>query len=65
MFFLFSTDPYYFAQVSEFARTFMADQIRYARNAFQAQHTPYRDYVLAELKELEDKIPDLKYAFED
>ena len=65
MFFLFSTDPHYFRQVSEFARTFMGDQIRYARNAFQAENTPYRESVLAELKTLEDKIPDLKYAFED
>ncbi len=65
MFFLFSTDPHYFSNVSEFARTYMEDQIRHAREAFQAADTPFRDYVLAELKKLEDKIPDLKYAYED
>jgi phage shock protein A len=43
----------------------MEDQIRHAREAFQAADTPFRDYVLAELKKLEDKIPDLKYAYED
>ncbi len=64
MFSLFFTDPHYFMQVSEFARTYMADQIRYARNAFEAADTPYRESVLAQLKELEDKIPGLKYAFE-
>lgn len=57
-------DPYYFAQVSEFARTYVADQIRYIRTQFQASNSPYRESVLAELLELENAIPDMKYAFE-
>ncbi|KAL8857507.1 MAG: hypothetical protein Q9178_006002 [Gyalolechia marmorata] len=61
--FRFSLPP--LTKVSEFARTFMGDQVRYARNAFQAENASYREYVLAELKKLEDKIPELKYAFED
>ena len=43
----------------------MGEQIRYARNAFSAQNAPFRESVMKQLKELEDKIPDLKYAFED
>ena len=57
-------DPHYFAQVSEFARTWMADRINYARSQFGTANTAERDYVMAELKKLEDKIPGLKYAFE-
>ncbi|CAJ2504126.1 Uu.00g115200.m01.CDS01 [Anthostomella pinea] len=57
--------PYYFSQVSEFARNWAGDTIRYIRTQFQASSSPYRDYVLSELKKIEDKIPDMKYAFED
>lgn len=59
------TDPYYFGQVSEFARTFVSDQVNYIRGQFEASNSEYRDYVLAELQKIEDKIPDLKYPFED
>ncbi len=57
--------PYYFQQVSEFARTYVANQIRVIRQAFAAQNSPYRDSVLTELLEIENKIPDMKSAFED
>lgn len=43
---------------------YMSNRIREARSAFQADDAPFRDYVLAELQSLEDKIPDLKYSFE-
>lgn len=57
-------DPHYFAQVSEFARTWMAGRIAHTRAQFGASSSPMREYVLDELKKLEDKIPDLKYPFE-
>lgn len=57
-------DPYYFQQVSEFARTWVADRIRFARARFQATNSPFRESVLAELLEIENAIPDMKYAFE-
>lgn len=43
----------------------MGNQIAYAVAAFQDSNTTYREDVLAELKRLQGKIPDLKYAFED
>jgi len=58
-------DPHYFRDVSEFARTYMADRIRYVRNAYRSGSSPFRDYVLAEIKRIEDQIPKMKYAFED
>jgi hypothetical protein len=57
-------DPYYFSLVSEFARTYVADQITYIRAQFQASNSPYRESVMAELLELENAIPDMEYAFE-
>ena len=42
----------------------IGDCIREARQEFQATDTPFRDFVLAELKGVEDKTPDLKYPFE-
>ncbi len=57
--------PYYFQQVSEFARTYVANQIRVIRQEFAAQDSTYRDSVLTELLEIESKIPDMRYAFED
>ena len=57
-------DPYYFAQVSEFARTYVADRIRSIRMQFQASNNPHRESVLAELLEIENAILDMKYPFE-
>ena len=57
--------PYYFQQVSEFARIYVANQIRVIRQAFAAQDSTYRDSVLTELLEIENQIPNMKYAFED
>jgi hypothetical protein len=57
-------DPYYLSLVSEFARTYVADQITYIRAQFQTSNSPYRESVMAELLELENAISDLKYAFE-
>ncbi|KAI0157094.1 hypothetical protein GGR52DRAFT_586914 [Hypoxylon sp. FL1284] len=57
--------PHYFGQVSAFARTWTGDQIRYVRAQYQASTSPYRDYVLSELKKIENKIRDMKYEFED
>ncbi|KAK1752214.1 hypothetical protein QBC47DRAFT_433206 [Echria macrotheca] len=57
--------PHYFRQVSEFTRTYMADRIRYVRNAYASDGSPFREYVLAEIKRIEDQIPNMKYAFED
>jgi hypothetical protein len=59
------TDPYYFQQVSEFARTYVADQIRYIRSQFSASTSPYRESVLRELLEIENQIPKMRYPFED
>ncbi|KAL5330730.1 hypothetical protein ACEPPN_000250 [Leptodophora sp. 'Broadleaf-Isolate-01'] len=58
-------DPYYFGQVSQFSRTWVADQIRYIRLQFQASTSPYRDSVLKDLLDIENQIPNMKYAFED
>ncbi|KFY90758.1 hypothetical protein V498_05840 [Pseudogymnoascus sp. VKM F-4517 (FW-2822)] len=44
--------PHYFIQVSQFARTYMDNQIEYAVTAFQDSNATYREYVLAELKRL-------------
>lgn len=57
--------PYYFGQVSEFALTWVSDHIAYVREQFEATDSPSRDYVLAELKEIENEIPRMKYAWED
>lgn len=43
----------------------MADRVRYVRNAYGSGSSPFRDYVLAEIKRIEDQIPKMKYAFED
>lgn len=51
--------------VPEFARTYVANQIRVIREEFAAQDSLYRDSVLVELREIENKIPDMKYAFEN
>lgn len=42
----------------------MTTHIRRARTAFQGTELPYRDSILEQLKNLEDKIPKLKYPFE-
>ncbi|KAK6950778.1 hypothetical protein Daesc_007303 [Daldinia eschscholtzii] len=69
--------PYYFGQVSEFVRNYVSelfsrlslpivsDSIRYIRQQYEASNDPNRESVLKELQEIEDKIPDMKYAFED
>ncbi|RYP81113.1 hypothetical protein DL770_005976 [Monosporascus sp. CRB-9-2] len=57
--------PYYFSAVSEFARTWAANQIRYIRGRYQANSRAHRrEDVLKELQEIEDDIPNWKYAFE-
>lgn len=58
--------PYYFSQVSEFARTWASDQIDWVRTQYDANPDAYdRENVLKELKEIENDIPNWKYAFED
>ncbi|OAQ69059.1 hypothetical protein VFPPC_13779 [Pochonia chlamydosporia 170] len=57
--------PTYFAQVSEFARTYVADQVRFICRRFGTQTTEMAASVLLELDEIEDRIPKLKYKFED
>ncbi|KAI9927170.1 hypothetical protein MW887_003554 [Aspergillus wentii] len=42
-------DPYYFQQVSEFARTYVSDQIRAIRNAFRETNSPLRESIEREL----------------
>jgi hypothetical protein len=59
------TDPYYFQQVSQFARTYITEQIRVIRREYTSSTSPYRESVLKEVLEIENKIPDMKYAFED
>lgn len=41
------------------------DSITYIREQFQVSNSPYRDYVLAEVKKIEDKISTIKYAWKD
>ncbi|KAI1852652.1 hypothetical protein JX266_002193 [Neoarthrinium moseri] len=58
--------PYYFSQVSLFARQWASEQIseirrQYNANPLAANH----DEVLKELKELEDSLTEWKYKFED
>jgi hypothetical protein len=60
-----STDPYYFGQVSQFARTYIAAEIRYIREQFRNSQSRFRDSVLQGLLEIENEIPNMKYSFED
>ncbi|KAK4043860.1 hypothetical protein C8A01DRAFT_31960 [Parachaetomium inaequale] len=58
--------PYYFSQVSQFARDWASTQIAYIREQYNANPRAYnREKVLKQLKEIEDDIPNWKYAFED
>ncbi|KAK3177854.1 hypothetical protein K4F52_009406 [Lecanicillium sp. MT-2017a] len=58
--------PYYFSQVSEFARTWGSDQVEWAIARYEANPRAYnREEVLKELKEIQNDIPNWKYAFED
>lgn len=59
------TDLNYFGQVSEFARTWVSDSVNYIRTQFRVGNREYRDYMLSELKKINDKIPGMKYPFED
>lgn len=59
------SDPHYFSQVSDFARTWATEHIREVREGFQASPVQYRQSVLRDLSELEDRIPDMRYPFED
>ncbi|KAK5658413.1 hypothetical protein OQA88_2390 [Cercophora sp. LCS_1] len=55
---------HYFGQVSEFARDWLYARVQQVRTAYQAVGTPFRDYVLDELKIIESKISDCYYPFE-
>ncbi|KAK7403922.1 hypothetical protein QQX98_010292 [Neonectria punicea] len=57
--------PQYFGMVSEFARDFVSTQVRYIQLQFAAHDSPYRESVLKELSEIQDRIKDMKYPFED
>ncbi|KAJ6156940.1 hypothetical protein N7497_005825 [Penicillium chrysogenum] len=58
-------NPHYFSSVSSFARTWATDTIRRIRSEFEDSNGLYRDSILKELLEIENKIPDIQYAFED
>ena len=51
--------------MSSFARTWATDTIRRIRSEFEDSNGLYRDSILKELLEIENKIPDIQYAFED
>lgn len=58
--------PYYFEQVSEFARTWAGDQITYIREQYQANPGAFdRASVLKRLTEIENDIPNWKYPWEE
>lgn len=58
--------PHYFSQVSEFARTWASSQIDWIRSQYDANPDAYdRESVLKRLKDIENDIPNWKYAFED
>lgn len=60
-----SLDPYYFEQVSQFARDWLQRRIDYARRQFRASNQYLRESVGRDLLELENQIPDMKYPWED
>ncbi|GAW18020.1 hypothetical protein ANO14919_074890 [Xylariales sp. No.14919] len=57
--------PFYFRQVSQFARDFVSNQIRIIRGMYEAEGMYKRESVLRELQDIEDQIPNLRYPFED
>ncbi|RWA07611.1 hypothetical protein EKO27_g7496 [Xylaria grammica] len=57
--------PFYFSQVSEFARNWVNDRVRYIQRTFAGSESYERDFVLKEAQEIEKQIPDLKYPWED
>lgn len=58
------SDPYYFEQVSVFARNWPQDRIRQVRRELSASN-PFRESVMRDLLELENEIPNMKYSWED
>lgn len=60
-----SLDPYYFEQVSQFARNWLQRRIDYARRQYRASDNYLRESVERDLLELENQIPDMKYPWED
>lgn len=58
-------DPYYMAQASDLARTRQASQIQDIRRRLGVNTSPFVARVLAELTELENDIPKMRYPFED
>ncbi|BCR84335.1 uncharacterized protein ACHE_11737S [Aspergillus chevalieri] len=57
--------PYYFEQVSQFARNWLQRRIDYARRQYRASDNYLRESVERDLLELENQIPDMKYPWED
>ena len=58
-------DINYFSLVSTHARTWAAEHIREVREGFQASRNSQRESILKELTEIENRIPDMRYPFED
>lgn len=59
------SDPYYFEQVSEFARNWLQNRIRQVRRELSASNVPFRESVMRDLLALENEIPNMKYPWED
>ncbi|KAI0411936.1 hypothetical protein F5X98DRAFT_356233 [Xylaria grammica] len=57
--------PFYFNQVSIFARSYVTGRVQYIQRYFSRAGSYKRESVLAEVKEIADKIPELKYPWDE